>query len=91
MVTGKSMDYDDHLEAWSYPNVAVARPDGPAPVRSSGQDNQFDGLTLSGWKSITTHLLLSSDHSASSMDESSFPTNRRRLAPIASQFPHQCN
>ena len=91
MVTGKSIDYDDHLEALSYPNVAVACPDSPAPVRSSGQDNEFDGVAISDWKSVTAHLLLGSDDTASSMDESSFPTNSRKIGSIASRLPYPCN
>ncbi len=91
MVTGKSMDYDDHLEALSYPTVAVACPDSPAPVRSSGQDNEFDGVALSDWKSVTAHLLLSHDHTAGSIDESKVPTDNRNIGSIASQLPYQCN
>ena len=91
MATGKSMAHDYHFKAWSYPNVAVACSDGPAAIRSSGQDNQFDGVTLSRWKSITAHLLLSNDHSAGSMDKSSFPKNCRKIGPIGSRLSYQCN
>lgn len=68
MGTGKSMDCDDNIDALSYPNVALACPDGPTTVRSSGQDNQSDGVTPSDWKSLVAHLLLSNDHTAGSMD-----------------------
>ena len=91
MVTGKSMDYDDNLDALSYPDVAMACPDGPAAVRSPGQDNEFNGVTLSDWKSVAAYLLLSNDHTAGSMDESNFPPNRRRRGPIASRPSYQCN
>ena len=91
MVTGKSMHYGDNLHALSYPNVAVACPDSPATVRSSGQDNEFNGVTLSDWKSVAAHLLLSNDHTAGSMDESNFPTNRGKIEPLAPRLSYQCD
>ena len=91
MGTGKSMDYDDSIDALTYSNVAMACPNIPATLRNSEHDNEYDSVSLSHWKSVTAHLLLSNDYTAGSMDESSFPTNHREIRSIASQFLYQCN
>ena len=91
MATGESMSYDDSLDASTHCNLAVACPHSPATVRSSGHDNESNGVTVSDWKSGAAHLLLSNNHTAGSMDESNFPANRKTFRPIAPQLSSQSN